>query len=526
MAAKVFWVLNTAAASPFFGGSLQEDGSAPTAANSSFGWTIGVVELPYWRARLGASAAATVFASSSYIDGSSGPTKGTGATNTTAGDAFRTPSPLTGTFASGTWTFDLNIRTTAGGGSGLTGGFRLRVFKSANADGSSATLISPSTTIDFDVVGLPTVNTDVNCQGFWNTAPTAIALTNEYLFFQLEWKNNVAGNSGSNVLFRVGTAKITTTNFIPPTITGSGAPQEANKDTASASGTVTWPVISGSGSPQETTSDTAAGTGTVVWSTVTGSGAPQEGADTALAGGTVLWPAITGSGAAVEGPDTASGAGTVAWPQITGAGAAIEGPDTASGAGTGVDVITGSGAAIDGADTAAGSGTVVWPTITGAGAATEGADTALAGGAVTWPIITGSGAAVDGTDTAAGAGTVFLADITGSGNAIEGADTAFGAGIVTGEVPIPPEPQPVPPSPGGVGGRPLYRRIPLKKRRKREEELPPEVVEVIIPIPPQPPLIAGLPQAPPIPALALKRGAAVIEVDEEDDEIALLLEVL
>jgi hypothetical protein len=45
-------------------------------------------------------------------------------------------------------------------------------------------------------------------------SPGSITLSNEYLFFQIEWEETTAGTSASdNVLQRIGTTKITTPDF-------------------------------------------------------------------------------------------------------------------------------------------------------------------------------------------------------------------------------------------------------------------------------------------------------------------------
>jgi hypothetical protein len=102
---KTWYVLNTAAASPGFFGQLQENGTAPTAANTSFGFAPAKLAVNnFCKPRLGASGTSATTASTSFISGTSGPVKGTGATNTTAGDSFVTPNAYTGTFAAGAWT--------------------------------------------------------------------------------------------------------------------------------------------------------------------------------------------------------------------------------------------------------------------------------------------------------------------------------------------------------------------------------------------------------------------------------------
>jgi hypothetical protein len=138
MAVKTFYLLGSAAVSPGWFGQTQDGGSAPTAAVSNYGWTTAKVAVttPYWRARLGASALATTSAASSAISGTTAPTAGTGATNTTAGDSFISPVTYLGNFPSGTWTLTFGMRCTVS--SAQEGHMNFRVWAGANATGAGA----------------------------------------------------------------------------------------------------------------------------------------------------------------------------------------------------------------------------------------------------------------------------------------------------------------------------------------------------------------------------------------------------
>jgi hypothetical protein len=98
---------------------------------------------------------------------------------------------------------------------GAIGQIRCRVWKSVNADGTSATLLSPSTLVGTNV----TLSTTVDTNSGITWSPGALTFTNEYIFFQIEWQETTAGSSASdNVKFRVGTALITTPDL------GTGTP--------------------------------------------------------------------------------------------------------------------------------------------------------------------------------------------------------------------------------------------------------------------------------------------------------------
>lgn len=218
--AKTFYVLNTAAASPGYFGQLQDGGTAPTAANATFGYAPGKLAVSnYCQSRLGASSTSATTASTSYVSTKTGPTAGTGATNTTSGDSFITPTPYNGSFVSGNWTFTFNmIATTAG----LTGRLGIRVWASTSNTGASAReltsgeIFAPSATTGTAIATSATALTAT-----W--AAPAITLTNEYVFFQLEYQegSGTAGSSNSdNALFRVGST-IATTNWTDTSATAA-----------------------------------------------------------------------------------------------------------------------------------------------------------------------------------------------------------------------------------------------------------------------------------------------------------------
>src|SRR6516162_9711138 len=210
-AAKTFYFLGTAGTSPSWNGNLQDGGSAPTAANTVFGWQINKLPINYYRARLGATAVATATGqSTSFISGASGPSVGTGSGITTAGDTFSTALPYSGTFLAGAWTLSLMLRAST---AGCVGHLNMRVWASTSADGSSGVRELTSGSRVGTAVTLSTT-ADVNGMGTTGWSPGAITLTNEYSFFQLEWQETTTGSAnGDNVLFRVGTCLVTTTNF-------------------------------------------------------------------------------------------------------------------------------------------------------------------------------------------------------------------------------------------------------------------------------------------------------------------------
>lgn len=203
--AHVFYPLSTASATPFFGGSLQDGGTVPTAANSAYGWTPGTLAANnFMRSRLGATAPATVSSATSLIDATSGPTVGTGSGATTAADSFRTPAALTLQCAAGVWAFRWALRA---GVAGAVGRLRMRVWKSVNSNGSSPTALTTSTQVGATV----TLSTSADVVSLMSWTAPSIKLSNEYMFFQLEWNETTTGSSATdNVFFRLGAAYLST----------------------------------------------------------------------------------------------------------------------------------------------------------------------------------------------------------------------------------------------------------------------------------------------------------------------------
>ena len=213
MAVQTLYVLATNAVTPNFWGNLQVNGTAPTGANTAYGFQPSRTALttPYYRGRLGAVNPATASLAASYNAAATGPTPGTGTAITTAGDSF-VSGPWNGTFAATAWTFNWNMRAGTTGGSGR---INMRVWKSSSANGSSPTQLLANT----NGATITPAATDTNSSISWS--PGALTLNNEYLFFQVEWQQTtVSATNNSNVFFRAGTAAITTPDFVPA-VTGT-----------------------------------------------------------------------------------------------------------------------------------------------------------------------------------------------------------------------------------------------------------------------------------------------------------------
>jgi hypothetical protein len=292
MATKTFHLLNTTAAAPNWFGSLQDGGSAPAAALSVFGWTVAKSSTVYWRARIGATARATVAAATSYIDSTTAPAAGTGSGATTAGDSFISPSAYIGEFSAGNWSFSFGMRT---GAATCTGRIRCQVFASQNANGSGARELT-TTALQGSQVTMNATGTTFASTVTW--AAPAITLDNEYLFVQVEWQVTGAGTSNScTAQFYQSAGSITTPNFTEGPVTGN---LDATENSDSVSGDADL-VVAGALDTTET-ADTVDGE---VFVRIVGALDATEGGDTLSASASVV-DTINASLDSVEDADTLS----------------------------------------------------------------------------------------------------------------------------------------------------------------------------------------------------------------------------
>ena len=149
-------------------------------------------------------------------------------------DGLRTASAYTGTFANANWTFTFEITATTSA-SGQDGNFGLRLYRSANADGSSATEITAARQETNAVTNLATGATTELAVTF---NPGAFSVNGEYLFVQLAWEiTGASGNNGADVNLRIGSneTRIVSADFTP-SFTGSG---DGALSTVAGSGTGT-----------------------------------------------------------------------------------------------------------------------------------------------------------------------------------------------------------------------------------------------------------------------------------------------
>lgn len=124
-----------------------------------------------------------------------------GTLDTTNGDFWTSPSPLTGSFAATDWTIYAAVRANTRA-AGQDGRMRARIFKGTNQNGSGATEITSSATNGTTVTDLLTSATQVSTI---TINPGTFTCTNEYVFIQLAWEiTGDATNATADVNLRIG----------------------------------------------------------------------------------------------------------------------------------------------------------------------------------------------------------------------------------------------------------------------------------------------------------------------------------
>lgn len=101
-----------------------------------------------------------------------------------AQDTWRLSAATTGIFSAGTWYSAVSVIAVSAGGI-QDGRARFRIWKSANADGSSAIELTQGTMIGSNVSG---VNTSAAQSSSASSFLAASNFTNEYLFLQIAWE--------------------------------------------------------------------------------------------------------------------------------------------------------------------------------------------------------------------------------------------------------------------------------------------------------------------------------------------------
>lgn len=192
-ASSLTWYLTNASVSVGSDLSLTDPG-AEAFRSPVTGWIVGTGNNNTAPWNNDVELAATAFADTSHPDGS---------LDTTNGDFWTSPAPLTGSFSADNWTVSVCVRANTSG-SATDGRARCRLFRGANQDGSSATEITGAAQTGTTV-------TDVNQSATGTSTitfnPGAFSVSNEYIFIQIAWERTGAGGmAGDDVNARIGNA--------------------------------------------------------------------------------------------------------------------------------------------------------------------------------------------------------------------------------------------------------------------------------------------------------------------------------
>lgn len=150
---------------------LQMGGTAPSPTTTSTGWRVeGLAAGQFARMAYGVVRAASTF---------TGTAQPSGAPDNTLKDCWRSATPLSGTVAAGDWLPSLPLIAVVGDGANVR--VRFRLWRSTNADGSSATEITSGAIVGSTITAL----TGTQQVSAGSVALPAVTLAKEYLFVQI-----------------------------------------------------------------------------------------------------------------------------------------------------------------------------------------------------------------------------------------------------------------------------------------------------------------------------------------------------
>ena len=194
-----------------------------------------------------------------------------------SGDSWRTENTISGIYANANWTLTFRVRAVTAASS-QTGRVKCRIWRSVNADGTSATQITSSILTGSTTAALSTSADATSTVTF--TPGGTVTLNNEYLFIQCEWEIvGVSGNNSGDVDFRASASTVATANI-------------TNTSVASASGAGAATAI-GVGLGIGVGSAAGAGATSAIGSAVNPAPGSAAGAGAAAAVGSAIGAAVT-----------------------------------------------------------------------------------------------------------------------------------------------------------------------------------------------------------------------------------------
>lgn len=171
-----FYLLDSAASGSNFG-QLQTGGSPPSTATTATGWTVDTVASGNY--------ALMAYASERLSSTFSGTAQPAGNPDNSLGDCFRSTSTMSGDFATGVWTIAVPVIAVSAA-AGQDGRVRVRLWKSANATGTSPTELTSGAVAGTTVTNLTTGAEQIST--VTTSSITGFSMANEYLFVQIAWE--------------------------------------------------------------------------------------------------------------------------------------------------------------------------------------------------------------------------------------------------------------------------------------------------------------------------------------------------
>ena len=208
MAAKTFYFKNAVPTGATLHRSLQDGGTAPTAATTTTGWNAGT----------NASAQSCLQKGGTEVargDATWGATLKPSATvSQTVGDCWRSENTITGKFANTDWTFNFGFRSVTAAYAGRLK-LAVRLYRSTNANGTGATEITAARVVSAATTANLSTTVDTTLSWTWTPGATH-TFTAEYLFVQVGIEITSAGSATNQDFdFRVAsTYTVVTPNFV------------------------------------------------------------------------------------------------------------------------------------------------------------------------------------------------------------------------------------------------------------------------------------------------------------------------
>lgn len=180
-----FYFRDTTATGSNFGKMTKDDSSGISIAMTGTGWTVATFGAGTSRnLQYGAEVTGFAVVSPEVVPPD----------NATLKNCWRSEAKLTGTFPAGDWTFAAWVKAVTAGGA-MDGHMVFRLYRSVNADGSSATEITSADQACGDVTNLTTTTEQLTDK---TIALQAVTVAAEYLFVSMSWHITGAGGGATH----------------------------------------------------------------------------------------------------------------------------------------------------------------------------------------------------------------------------------------------------------------------------------------------------------------------------------------